>query len=243
MNRDEYAIMFRVEDRHWWYAGLRGMLDMVWNQYVPAGSSVLDVGCGTGANLSAFHGRFSLVGIDIAAEAVRLCRKRGEARTAVASATALPFADEAFDGVFSCDVLCHTSIADKSVALRELCRVVRQGGAVILNLPAYQWLYSSHDLHVQTDHRFTAGEVHALLIGCGLEPLRITYWNTLLFPVAAATRLWRKLKPRSASDLNGAALTGMNDVLIGILKLERAIFGTLPLPVGLSVLAVARKVS
>jgi ubiquinone/menaquinone biosynthesis C-methylase UbiE len=147
MELSEYTTMFELEDRHWWYNGLRELLLCHWAQHLwtecPA---VLDVGCGTGANLVGLDDLAArLVGIDFAPEAIRLCRTRGLSCTAVASALALPFGGETFDAVVSCDVLCHSSITDKSVVVREMHRVLRPGGMVFLNLPAYQWLFSSHD--------------------------------------------------------------------------------------------------
>ncbi|HRK35986.1 MAG TPA: class I SAM-dependent methyltransferase, partial [Candidatus Hydrogenedentes bacterium] len=185
MERDEYAIMYRVEDRHWWYAGLRAMLLRNFSEF-PAGGErrkLLDVGCGTGANLTAFRNLASCHGIDFSNDAVKFCRKRGELRTATASALELPFSDGAFDVVISCDVLCHRSIADKMVPMAEMVRVLKPGGLLVLNLPAYQWLHSSHDVHVQTDHRFGRAEVLRMMREAGLRSNRAEFWNSVLFPV------------------------------------------------------------
>lgn len=243
MERDEYAIMYRVEDRHWWYAGLRAMLDLVWERCAPKGDiQVLDDGCGTGANLAHFSTKARCFGIDFSLEANRFCRKRSQTRTAAASTTHLPFPDESFDIVLSCDVLCHRSIDDKFQPLHEMRRVLKRGGILILNLPAYQWLHSSHDVHVQTDRRFTRSEVCALLSNAGLHLVYATYWNTLLFPGIAATRLGRKVRPLRASDLDGASGEGLGVVFGSALRIERAILRAFPMPFGLSVLAAAKRV-
>lgn len=240
MERDEYAIMFRVEDRHWWYAGLRAMLAHAWARHAPgAGARLLDVGCGTGANLQTLRAHTTGFGIDFSRDALQFCRKRGHVRTAAASATDLPFANASFDAVISCDVLCHRSIGDKSRPLREMRRVLKPGGILILNLPAYQWLHSSHDVHVQTDHRFTATEARGLLVRAGLRPVYTTYWNSLLFPAVALVRLWRKVRPLPASDLDGASGEDAGSLLAGLLRFERAMLRIAPLPFGLSVLVVA----
>lgn len=241
MERNEYAIMFRVEDRHWWYAGLRAVVAQVWDRFAPGPPlRMLDAGCGTGANLRHFRGRATCYGIDFSLDAVRYCRERGEPRTAAASAVHLPFADGAFDVVVSCDVLCHRSIRDKSQPLREMRRVLKPGGLLILNLPAYQWLLSSHDTHVQTDCRFTASTARALLAASGLDTVYSTYWNSLLFPAVAAVRLWRKARPLPASDLDGASGERANAVLGAALAIERALLRAAPLPFGVSLLIVAR---
>jgi SAM-dependent methyltransferase len=244
MNRDEYAIMRRVEDGHWWYKGLRGMLRRAWTRFAPAGPvTLLDIGCGTGANLQFFRNEAACYGIDFETEAVRFCRQRGDLRTAAASATDLPFAAASFDVVVSCDVLCHRSIADKRQPLREMWRVLKPGGVAILNLPAYQWLHSSHDVHVQQDRRFTKRETRALLREAGFECAYDTYWNSLLFPFIVPTRLWRKLRPLAASDLDAASGEGLSPLFGAVLAVERAILRATAIPFGLSLLCVARKAS
>lgn len=244
MNRAEYEIMYRVEDRHWWYIALRGVIDTVWplvaNSTNPC-VSILDVGCGTGAVLASLDGRAKTYGLDFAPEAIHFCRARGQNRTAVASAVTLPFADASFDAVISCDVLCHRSIQNKQDTLEELVRVLRPGGRLVLNLPAYQWLYSSHDAHVHTDHRFTRGGLVAMLHAANLTIQRLTYWNTLLLPPIIATRLWRKIRPLPASDLDKASGENFSPLFNAIMAFERGLLRRIPLPAGLSIFVVAQK--
>lgn len=242
MKSDEYEIMFRVEDHHWWYVGLRGILDLYWQRHVASEKpDVLDVGCGTGATLDALRDTANATGIDAASEAIRLCRMRELPSTVAASAEALPFSDNRFDVVISCDVLCHRSIQDKSIPLREMRRVLKPGGLLFLNLPAYQWLHSSHDVHVYTDKRFTRREVALLLEESGFEVVQTSYWNTILFPLIAGLRFWRKAFPLPASDLNEDRPSSLSYVFGACLAVERRLLRYTPLPFGLSVFALARK--
>jgi SAM-dependent methyltransferase len=252
MNLEEYALMFQVEDRHWWYHGLRGMLELYWKKYAEEQSAerrqaaVLDVGCGTGATLDWLAKRGRPTGIDFSPEAIRFCRNRGHDSTAVGSATALPcatgsFDQASFDAIISFDVFCHRSIPDKRQPLREIHRLLKPGGLLFLNLPAYQWLYSSHDIAVHTDHRFTRNEVIDMLQECGFQPLETTYWNTLLFPIILAVRLWRKILPPKESDLAGGGKGPTNTVFTHLLKCERRLIQLHRMPCGLSIFAVARK--
>lgn len=242
MKADEYEIMYQVEDRHWWYRGLRRIIAQHWPAPPPSGRlRVLDAGCGAGANLAAFSPRAQAVGIDASGVAIRFCRRRGLARTAVASVLHLPFPEACFDVVLSCDVLCHKAVADRSSALREMARVLRPGGVLLVNLPAYQGLLSSHDLAVHNDRRFTCAEALALLRAQGLTPLRATYWNTFLFPLIAPLRLWRRLRPRPSSDLDAPPSPRMDAFLSAVLTLERACLRLTPLPFGLSVFIAAQK--
>ena len=241
MNRDEYEIMRRVEDTHWWYGALRARLLDVWRAYVPKGAHVLDAGCGTGANLAALAPLAHTVGIDYAREAVSFCRELGQARTSVASIVSLPFQDNAFDAVLSFDVLCHRSIENKEATLGELLRVTNSGGILVLNLPAFQWLYSSHDIAVHTNKRFTRGEMKEMAQRQGADVVRIGYWNSLLFPLLASIRLWRKRQPLASSDLDGASGQSLGPVFGALLAIERVLGFVIPWPAGLSVLVVLRK--
>jgi len=242
MDANEYDIMYRVEDRHWWYGGLRKMIDAAWRRFVRVDEpKLLDLGCGTGANLEMMAPSAHPTGIDFSPFAIEKCRLRGMRSLVQASALDLPFAAGQFDAVFVMDVLYHQSISDKSVPLKEAYRALKPGGLLFINVPAYQWLYSSHDRATQTGKRFTRGEVVGLLRGAGLEPLRATYWNTLLFPPIALVRLWRKRAPVGTSDLDNYKDSAMSRVFGAILALERLAIRCVSMPFGLSVFVVARK--
>lgn len=240
MNPNEYSTMFAVEERHWWYRGLRGLiLDAFRRIGVSETDTALDIGCGTGANLTRIP--VHAVGIDRAPEALGLSRRRGLTSLCRADALDLPFADNSFSVVLMSDVLYHRGIADKLVALREAARVLRPNGHLVLNVPAYQWLYSAHDEAIHTDRRFTAREVRHLLTAAGFDVDTLTYWNTLLFPVAAASRLLHRSKRDAGSDLvryrPGFADAGPR----ALLALERRWLRRFRLPAGLSVFAVGRR--
>ncbi len=245
MNLREYEIMYHVEDRHWWYIALRGVIEHYWRKRMSVSApKVLDIGCGTGASLEWLPRgprAGDCVGVDFSKEAVRFCRTRGLDRTACASALSLPFPPSTFDAALFCDVLCHRSIPDPVEALREIHAVLKPGGLLFMNLPAYQWLYSSHDVAVHTARRFTRGQTIALLRAAGFELLDTTYWNTVLFPPILLTRMWRKYFPPPESDLAGFHDGAANRLLSRFLGIERALLRLAPMPFGLSVFAVGRK--
>lgn len=243
MNTEEYETMFGVENRHWWYVGLRQMIARAWRRHVFGDVSalrVLDVGCGTGANLETVWAG-EAAGIDISPEAISFCRRRGLVKTAIASALALPFDANCFDAVLSTDVLEHEFIADKRGALMEMGRVLNPGGLLFVNVPAYQWLLSSHDAATRQDRRFSRGELARLLRSADFDPIDMTYWNTILFPVAAAVRIWRKKHPPEGSDLANPTGWLANGICGSLLNLERMLLKAGPLPYGLSLFAVARR--
>ena len=249
MRIDEYETMARVEKSHWWYKGLRRIVLDHWRWYVLPGSRkvrgsnpmrVLDAGCGTGTVLWSLEQSACTVGVDCSPVAIGFCRSQQLQRTAVASVAKLPFGDASFDVVISCDVLCHAAITDCTAAMGEMARVLKPGGLLMLNLPAYQWLLSTHDAAVANVRRFSRVEVLRLLQEQSLTPLRVTFWNSLLFFPIAAVRLGRGSRRRQQSDLHGPAFG--HAILFFILSLERLLLRFVPsLPFGLSLFAVARK--
>src|SRR5689334_22229067 len=191
MERAEYLMMAAVEGYHWWYGGMRAitasMLDSVYLGRHDL--HMLDAGCGSGGNLRFLQRYGSVIGIDLAAEALALGRKSLQSDVARASVLAMPFADASFDLVTSFDVLYHRAVPDERAALSEVWRVLRPGGRLLLRLPAYQFLLRRHDREVHTRRRYTAGHVRALLQSSGMAIERCSYANTVLFPMAVAQQL------------------------------------------------------
>lgn len=190
MERVEYHRMAMLEATMWWYralhAGLIGRLAAL-----PAGARLLDAGCGTGgllARLSTMRPDLQLSGLEYDAEAAALAGEKTGLAVQVGSINAMPYAEGSFDGVVSADVLCHAGV-DQAAALAELHRVLKPGGLLLLNLPAYQWMASAHDAHVHNARRYTASSARALLRQAGFAAVRSGYWNSLLFPLMLLHRL------------------------------------------------------
>jgi len=251
MNFEEYRTMREVEDGFWWYTGFRRTYGELLDRFCPGEvrGRVLDAGCGTGAFLAFLQERYEpdrLAGLDFSAEALRFCRERGYRDLVEASVTELPFPDTSFDFVASLDVLCHRSIPDDLVPLREFRRVLRPGGCLLLNLPAFPSIYSEHDVAVHTCRRYRRPEVMRKLREAGLEPLWVTYANSILFPAVAAVRIMgkRSLEPEpeeAKSDLKPLP-PALNSLLAGVLGVEARLAGRVRMPFGSSVTAVARAV-
>jgi SAM-dependent methyltransferase len=245
MNHEEYAVMYRVEDRHWWYLGMeRITCDLLERALPPEGEArslkLLDAGCGTGAVMKYLARYGEVTGIDLSAEAVKLSRQRGHARLARASVLQIPLASGRFDVVVSFDVISEAGVADRP-ALCEFARVLKPGGLALLRLPAYTWLRGRHDVAVNVAHRYTRGEVMARLRESGLTPLHTSYANTFLFPIAAAKRWSERFQPQQrGSDLTLNPGT-LNGVLRAILSAEAPLVKSIGLPFGLTITALARK--
>ena len=233
--------MRAVEDRHWWYLGMRSIhRDVLRAARLPTNARILDAGCGTGGNFKMFGQFGEVTGIDFSDLALELSAERGVRRLAQASVTALSFLAETFDLVTSFDVLCHRSIGDDAVALGEFHRILKPGGALLVQLPALKWLEGAHDREVHTVRRYTADELRDKLRAAGLAPERVTYVNGLLSPLAAARRVAQRLVGAHGDDL-GPTPPLLEAGFRGALALERRLLQRRDMPVGVSVLALARR--
>lgn len=243
MKPAEYRRMYEAEESQWWYAGQRAIATALLDPAIagrPARPLVLDAGCGTGQNVLALSRLGTAVGIDLAPEAVAFCRERG-ARAARASLLALPFPDRTFDAVTSFDVVYHAWVTDDRAAVREMVRVLKPGGILLVRVPALRALWGAHDVEVQSRHRYTRGELVALLAACSLRVERATYCNSVLFPLLLARRTLDRLLHREGSDvgfLPAPAEWAFKRALLAEAALVRA---GISFPIGASVVALARK--
>lgn len=242
MQTDEYRKLAEVEDRMWYFRALHRRLETWLVRALPAGpASVLDAGCGTGGFLrrmeSAGH-RWQLAGVDLSPVACALARARTSAEIREGSLLALPFADASFDAIVTGDVLYH--VEDVGAALREFARCLKPNGTVIVNEPAYRWLWSYHDEATEAKHRFTRAGLTGLLRDAGLTVVFSSYANQFALPLVAARRkLFPPARPTSDVQIYPAAIEAG---FAGAAWLEHGwMRAGLPLMAGSSVFVVARK--
>jgi len=179
------------------------------------------------------------VGVDLAEEALVFCRTRGVA-AARAGLLALPFPDGRFDCVTSFDVIYHRWVGDDNAAVREMARVLRPGGLLLVRVPALRMLWGAHDEAVHSRHRYTRSEVRRLLEAAGLQVVRATYANTVLLPLVAARRGLDRLTGREGSDV-GFLPAPLEWAFRCVLRGEALWVRRFSLPLGTSVFALARK--
>jgi SAM-dependent methyltransferase len=233
----EFQAILDHEDRHWWYRGrLRIVRQEVERLDLPEGARILDAGCGSGRVLDELARFGDAVGVDLSQSAVSAAWSRGHS-VAKARVEELPFADATFDLVTCLDVIEHT--ADDLAALRELVRVTRPGGYLLLTVPAYQSLWSAHDVRNEHYRRYRRRGLRQVAGRAGWQLMRDTHFNSLLLPPAALMRLANRLRRHDhGSDLS---LTPPRlDALLELpLRLEAALLARgVTLAAGLSVAAL-----
>jgi SAM-dependent methyltransferase len=242
MREAAYREHYAVEDEHWWFRGRRAVVEaLLARTALPAEPRILDAGCGTGGNLWRYSRLGDAWGVDPSSEAVGFCRQRGLESVRQAGLESLPFDDGSFDLIAATDVIEHIEAEER--ALRELWRVAAPGGAMLLTVPAYTWLWSEEDDNLHHKRRYTRSRLRRAVERCDWQPRIETYFNTVLLPpIALAKRLPRRSNGRKADlERTPAALNGP---LSAPMRLEaRLIRRGLRLPAGVSVGIVCRKLA
>ena len=232
MEPDEYNRMDQVEADMWWYRALHAR---VLDALAGAPRPILDAGCGTGGLLTLLRGD-NAYGLEWNAQAARRAATKSGHPVVRGSVNEPPFATASFGAVVLADVLCHAAV-DPARALADIHRVLRPGGRLIVNMPAFRALMSHHDARVHNARRLNARETRAMLESAGFRVLRLFYWNSLLLPVMIAHR---KLTARSPDRSDVAAFPPWLDrMLYAMTEFERRL--RIPLPAGGSVLAIAER--
>ncbi|GAB4120881.1 MAG: class I SAM-dependent methyltransferase [Roseiflexaceae bacterium] len=247
MEASEYQVMAAVEDRHWWYGGMRAVAAALLDEVYRGRRDlrILDAGCGTGANLRFLRRYGQVRGIDIAQAAVEHSNQRVPGMVARSSVLTLPFLPQQFDLVTSFEVLYHKGVPDELPALLEAHRVLRPGGRLLIRLPAFELLRGHHDAAVHGRRRYTAHEVAGMLEAAGFAVERITYVNSLLMPLALAQRLAERLSPPAVGEESDLTLPPamINELFRWPMAAEAAwVARGGRFPAGVSVLCRARRV-
>ena len=241
MERVVFERMAELDQQHWWFVARRRIIASVIRRVVRPHTQarVLEVGCGTGHNLSMLgqFGRLDACELDAIARGMasdRLGRPVLEAR--LPDLSMFPMAG--YDLIALLDVLEH--VPDDLDSLNAIRALLRPGGSLILTVPANRWMWSAHDVAHHHFRRYTKRELRRLFREAGFDIQLYSYFNTLLFPLVAAARIVGKLTPRETAD---DKLPGkfVNAVLEKIFGLEARLIGRLPLPFGVSLLAIVRR--
>jgi SAM-dependent methyltransferase len=242
MDRDYELQTHQAENRHWWYRGRRTVLDgVIADLGMPANARILDAGCGSGRFMVDLAKRGEVTGVELSDTSVALARQRGIGEVVAGSVLEMPFADASFDLAVSLDVVEH--LEDDVAALRELRRVVAPGGALLVTVPAYQWLWSGHDEINHHHRRYTRRTLQSAAEQASWKQTRTTYFNSLLLPVAILLRVLDRFSTKTTESSLDLWIPPepLNWLLERPLALEAALVARGGrIPSGLSLLAVFR---
>jgi SAM-dependent methyltransferase len=238
MDKAQYEAMIRAEDGHWWFRGRRRVIARFLGTLgIGADSRVLEIGCGGGGNLPLLCGTGARLSAMEPNEVLRehaAARKLCEVRDGMLP-DALPFGEEKFDLVCMFDVLEH--VRDDAAALRAIRARLREGGQILVTVPASPSLWSRHDVENQHFRRYTRTGLVRLFEENGFVVARSTFFNTALFP---AIWLVRKCDRRSTARTDLEAPSGIfSPVLYALMALEAHILSFANLPFGVSLACLA----
>jgi ubiquinone/menaquinone biosynthesis C-methylase UbiE len=244
MMEHTYPILYAVEESHWWHIGrrriIRSFVQEICGQIKDRRARILDVGCGTGANLMMLSEFGEAEGVDVSPDALNFCRERGLQNVKLGAAESLPYEDHTFDLVTALDVVEH--IDDDVAGLREMCRVLRPGGRLLLFVPTFMFLWGVQDDVSHHRRRYRLPELARAVTEAGLEVERTTYANiTFFLPILAGRKLMRFAGIRTESE-NSITIPALNGFFGAIFGAERHWLRQLNIPFGVSGLCVARRV-
>jgi SAM-dependent methyltransferase len=240
MDRIIFDRMAALDQTHWWYVARRRIVSDLIARVIkpPKDARILEIGCGTGHNFPVLgaYGHVDALEVDAPARAIaseRLGREVGSAPLPELTG----IADASYDLIALLDVLEH--IEGDRAALLSIRKKLKPGGAILVTVPANEWMWSAHDTVHHHYRRYNPGTLRAVAAEAGLSVDLLTHFNSLLFPLAAAVRIAGKLTGREEAD-DAQPPAPLNALFTGIFGLERHLVGRLPLPFGISLAAVLR---
>jgi SAM-dependent methyltransferase len=241
MERKVYEQMAKLDGSHWWFTARRRILDGLIERVVrpPIDARILELGAGTGHNL-AMLSRFGTVEaseLDPGARELASERLGREVKEAALPDLSM-FPADSYDLIALLDVLEH--VTDDKGSLAAIKTRLKPGAALLLTVPANPWMWSAHDVAHHHHRRYRKGEIEKLAREAGFEIELLSPFNSLLFPPIAAVRILGKLTGKDDSD-DAMPGTLVNKTLDTVFGLERSLIGRVPMPFGVSLVAVLRR--
>lgn len=241
---DRLELTGRAEATHFWFRGFRAFVAPVLEE-VAAGRRnlrLIDCGCGTGNNLALLKPYGRTFGFDLTREGARRALRTGRP-SVQADIERIPYQADCFDIATSFDVL--QSVPDDGAALREMARILKPGGYAVLNVSALELLRADHAEVWQELHRYTPASAGRLVGDAGLQVVSISFRFASIFPLMLGVRMWQKMlrpfrEPQGDSELE-VPPEPINRALTWLVEREAALSRRLPMPIGSSLLIVARK--
>ena len=242
MMQHVYTSFYELEETHWWYVGRRQIIASfvkdICAQITDRRPRILDVGCGTGANLKMLSQFGDAQGVDVSQDAIDFCRERGLTNVKLGAAEELPYESGNFDLVTALDVVEH--LDDDVGGLREMRRVLRPGGHALIFVPTFMWLWGVQDVVSHHRRRYTLPELRRAMEKAGFEVERTTYANITFLPPVFLIRLLMRITGMKTDTEARINIPVFNPLLARLLGAEATFLRFMNFPVGVSGLCVAR---
>jgi len=241
MDRDVYARMAELEDNHWWFKARRRIVsDIIARKIKPSDNAlILEAGCGTGGNLAMLTKFGEVSGFEPDAEARGWVAEKSKLDIKNGFLpNNLSYGHKKFDLIVALDVLEH--VEEDQDSMQTLLALLKPGGALLVTVPAFPFLWSKHDELHHHKRRYTRAGLKNILTDAGGQIEMLGYFNTFLFPLVAGLRMLKKLIGKDQGHDDAMPSAWLNACLRTIFASERYVLGRIRMPVGVSLLAIAR---
>ncbi|MHB1667819.1 class I SAM-dependent methyltransferase [Thiomonas sp.] len=243
MSPEAYLSMADTEAQHWWFTGRRKILEFVIRKLdLPKNANILEIGCGTGGNLEMLAHFGVVSALEMDATALKIATEKSKGRYDIKQGVCPDLSQlslQKFDLICLFDVLEHIDQDIETIA--EAKKLLADGGRILITVPAYAWLWSMHDEFLHHKRRYTAAKLRKVADSTTLRVSLLTYFNALLFPLIAVVRLKEKLLHNNEPGGTGMPPKPINFILRIIFGFERHFIGKIPIPFGVSLLAIFKK--
>lgn len=239
MELKEFEKMANFEQKYWWWVGKRNIVKGILNKLNLDNPNILDVGCGTGFNLTYLQDYGTTTGLDFSNDALKFCRKLGKNRLIQADAEILPIKEETFDVLTTLDCLEHL---DDTKCIKEIHRIMKPNSYLIVTVPAFQFIWSRHDDALHHKRRYNKKQLKGLLEKNGFKVIKMSYWNFFLFIPIVSIRLIKKnfkTNGKIETDVN-ILPTILNRILTLFLTFESHLISHSNLPIGISLVCIGK---
>ena len=241
MHDDAIELLASMEDQNWWNEGRRRILCSFTKTITnKTDLRILDVGCGPGGTSTAFSIFGTVMGVDSSTAALKIALRRG-LRVFKSTLLTIPLKDKSFDLITALDVIEH--IPEEKKVLTEINRILKPDGFVVITVPAFQFLWSEHDVAVSHVRRYNIPSLRSSLHDAGFSIVRISHFVSFVFPLVALYRIMTKSGTKKSNPKPNLHKLPqfVNNILEKILFLENNLLKKFNLPFGVSIICVAKK--